>query len=82
MPMNRIVILLIESGCALTEAMTVLVLISQNKGTESENSYQKLKRSLKDRHTETVSNYFDGHGRLSQSEEGIFVVYSQTFALF
>ena len=30
------------------------VRISQNKGKESENSYQKLKRSLKDRHTETV----------------------------
>ena len=45
------------------------VRISQNKGKESENSYQKLKRSLKDRHTETVSRYFDRHGRLYQSEE-------------
>jgi len=42
---------------------------------------------------ETVLKYFDGHGRLSQSEESkylqthdkgdaIFVVCSQTFALF
>ena len=28
---------------------------SQNKGKESENSYQKLKRSLKDRHTKTTT---------------------------
>ena len=46
---------------------------SQIKGKESENSYQELKRSPKDRHThthtETVSRYFDRHGRLSQSEE-------------
>ena len=35
------------------------VRISQNKGKESENSYQKLKRSLKDRHMETVSRYLD-----------------------
>ena len=34
-----------------------------------EDSYQKLKRSLKDRHTETVSRYFDRHGHLYQSEE-------------
>ena len=33
---------------------------TQNKGTEYENSYQKLKRSLMDRHSETVSKYFDG----------------------
>ena len=49
--------------------------LSQNKGKESENSYQKLKRSLKDR-----------HGRLYQSEESksdaFFVVGSQTFTLF
>ena len=32
------------------------VRISQNKGKESENSYQKLKRSLKDRHTKTHGN--------------------------
>ena len=43
--------------------------ISQNKEKESENSYQKLKRSLKDRHTKTVSTYFDRQGRLYQSEE-------------
>ena len=29
------------------------VLITQNKGKESENSYQKLKRSPQDRHTKT-----------------------------
>jgi hypothetical protein len=29
---------------------------SQIKGNESENSYQKLKRSLKDRHTQTHGN--------------------------
>ena len=45
------------------------VRISQNNGKESENSYQKLKRSPKDRHTETVSRYFDRHGRLFQSEK-------------
>ena len=32
-------------------------------GKENENSYQKLKRSLKNRHMETVSRYFDRHGR-------------------
>ena len=37
------------------------VRISQNKGKESKNSYQKLKKSLKDRHTKTVSRYFDRH---------------------
>ena len=46
--------------------------ITQNKGKESENSYQKLKRFV-DRHTnthtETKSKYFDGHSSLSQSEE-------------
>ena len=42
---------------------------SQIKGKESENSYQKLKRSPKDRHTQTVLRYFDWHGRLSQSDE-------------
>ena len=39
---------------------------------ESENSYQKLKRSRwtgTQTHTETKSKYFDEHGRLSQSEE-------------
>ena len=44
----------------------------QNEGKESENSYQKLKRSLLDRHTKTHGNlnkFFDGHGRLSQSTE-------------
>ena len=30
--------------------------LSQNKGKESENSYQKLKRSLRDRHTKTHGN--------------------------
>ena len=42
---------------------------SQNKGKESENYYQKLKRSPRDRHTKTVLRYFDWYGRLSQSEE-------------
>ena len=45
---------------------------SQIKGKESENSYQELKRSQKTgthKHTETVSRYFNWHGRLSQSEE-------------
>ena len=45
------------------------VRITQNKGKESENSYQKLKRSPRDRHTKTVSRYFDRHSRLYQSEE-------------
>ena len=46
--------------------------ISQNKGKESENSYQKLKRSQQTgtrKHTETKSKYFDAHCRLSQSKE-------------
>ena len=50
-----------------------LISTLQNKGKESENSYQKLKRSLKDRHTKTVSRYFDRHGRLYQSKERMFV---------
>jgi hypothetical protein len=36
-------------------------------------TYQKLKRSWwtgTRKHTVTKSKYFDGHGRLSQSEEG------------
>ena len=42
----------------------------QIKGKESENSYQELKRSQKGQaHTETLSRYFDWHGRLSQSKE-------------
>ena len=45
------------------------VRITQNKRKESENSYQKLMRSQQDRHMETESKYFDGHGHLSQSEE-------------
>ena len=32
---------------------------SQIKGKESENSYQELKKSQKDRHTQTVSKYLD-----------------------
>ena len=46
---------------------------TQNKGKESENSYQKLKRSRwtgTRKHTVTKSKYFDGHSRLSQSKEG------------
>ena len=45
------------------------VRITQNKGKESENSNQKLKRS---RWTDTRKKklkYFDRHGRLSQSEK-------------
>ena len=42
---------------------------SQIKGKESKNSYQKLKRSLKDRHSKTMSRFFDRHGRLYLSEE-------------
>ena len=42
---------------------------SQKKGNKSENSYQKLKRSLYDRHTKTVYKYFDRHGCLYQSEK-------------
>ena len=45
------------------------VQITENKGKESENSYQKLKRSPEDRHTETKLKYFDGHCRPSQSEQ-------------
>ena len=33
------------------------IFLSQNKGKESENSYQKLKRSLQDRHTKTRKLY-------------------------
>jgi hypothetical protein len=32
------------------------IYFTQNKGKESENSYQKLKRSLEDRHTKTHGN--------------------------
>ena len=49
------------------------VQITQNKAKESENSYQKLKRSRwtgTRKHKVTKLKYFDGHGRLSQSEEG------------
>ena len=35
------------------------ILKSQNKGKESENSYQKLKRSPRDRHTKTHGNYIE-----------------------
>ena len=45
----------------------------QNKGKESENSYQKLKRSWwtgTRKHTVTKSTFFDEHGHLSQSKEG------------
>ena len=45
--------------------------ITQNKGKERENFYQKLKRSLEERHTQTQGNlfeYFDGYRHLSQSE--------------
>ena len=45
---------------------------TQNKGKERENSYQKLKRSPKEWHNQThgsLIKYFDGHRRLSQSEE-------------
>ena len=48
-------------------------LISQNKGKESENSYQKLKRLQGTgtwKHTITKSKYFDEHSSLSQWEEG------------
>ena len=42
-------------------------------GKERENFYQKLKRSPEEWHThkrmETYLKYFDGHKRLSQSEE-------------
>ena len=63
------------------------VRISQNKGKESENSSQKLKRSLWVRHMETVWKYFDKHGHLYQfshklSNDAIFVMCSRTFALF
>ena len=47
--------------------------ITQNKGKENGNSYQKLKRSRWTdirKHTVTKLKYFNGHGRLSQSEEG------------
>jgi hypothetical protein len=34
-----------------------------------ENSYQKMKRSMEERHTQTYLIYFDNHNCLSQSEE-------------
>ena len=46
-----------------------IIVMSQNKGKERENSYQKLKRSPEERHMETKSIYFDCHRRLSQSLE-------------
>ena len=48
------------------------VRISQTKGKESENSYQKLRRSQwtgTQKHMETKLKYFDGHVHPSQSEE-------------
>ena len=45
--------------------------LTQNKRKEGENSYQKLKRSPEERHMQTHGNLFkmfDGHRRLSQSE--------------
>ena len=62
--------------------------ITQNKGKESENSYQKLKSSQwrgTGNHTVTKSKYFDGHGRLSQSENllclstVIFSIFGKSF---
>ena len=38
------------------EKESIKVRKSQIKGKESENSYQELKRSLKDRHTQTHGN--------------------------
>ena len=48
------------------------VRITQNKRKESENSYQRLKRSRwtgSRKHTVRKSKYFDGQSRLSQSVE-------------
>ena len=41
----------------------ILELLSQNKGKESENSYQELKRSPKDRHTQTHGNCIEIKGK-------------------
>ena len=58
----------------------------QNKGKESENSYQKFEEITADRHTnthtETKSKYFDGHGHPSQSEENFWQEFSLSFPLF
>ena len=52
-----------------TLSLLTLITYTQIKGKESENSYQELKRSQNDRHTQTVLRYFDWHGRLSQLKE-------------
>ena len=49
-----------------------MTISTQNKEKKREKSYQKLKRSPEEWHTqtpETYSKYFDGHRHLSQSEE-------------
>jgi len=49
---------------------------TQNKGKESENSYQKLKRSQwtgTQKHTVTKLKYFDGRGRLSIGRGRMYV---------
>ena len=60
------------------------VRISQTKGKESENSYQKLKRSLKDRHMQTHPSLLQPPGGTFHklSSNAIFVMCSQTFTLF
>ena len=64
----RQLLLRIRRGSGKTNVDKIYTYI-QIKGKKSENSYQELKRSQKDRHTQTVSRYFDRHGRLLQSEE-------------
>ena len=41
-----------------------LSLETQNMGKERENSYQKMKRSPEESHTEAKWKYFDGHRHL------------------
>ena len=58
----------------------------QKMGKESENSYQKLKRPLKDRYMKTRGNCIEifRHGGTFHklSSDAVFVVCSQTFTLF
>jgi hypothetical protein len=51
----------------------IMFILTQNKGKESEKNLPKIEEITVDRHTnthmETKSKYFEGHDRLSQSEE-------------
>ena len=53
---NFCIVILKNHIKSINACIELKLLVAQNKGKESENSYQKLKRSLKDRHTKTHGN--------------------------